>query len=101
MRAVVWAGMRDQGEAYAWAAFRAAFVHGRDLGDPVALADVASEVGLPAADLPAALQDPAVKDALRASTQHAIELGVRGVPTLATADGTLLFGDDRLEEAAR
>jgi 2-hydroxychromene-2-carboxylate isomerase len=101
MRAVVWAGMRDQGEAYARAAFRAAFVHGRDLGDPVALAAIASEVVLPAAELPAALQDPEVKDALRACTQHAIDLGVRGVPTLATAGGTLVFGDDRLEEGAR
>jgi 2-hydroxychromene-2-carboxylate isomerase len=101
MRAVVWAETRDRGEAYARAAFRAAFVHGRDLGDPATLADVASEVGLPAAELPAALQDPEVKDALRACTQHAIDLGVRGVPTLATAGGTLVFGDDRLEEGAR
>jgi hypothetical protein len=50
---------------------------------------------------PAAIADPAVKAALRTATDQAIALGVRGVPTLATDDGRLLFGDDRLEEALR
>jgi 2-hydroxychromene-2-carboxylate isomerase len=62
---------------------------------------VATEAGLPAAALDAALEDPAIKAALRDATDAAIARGVRGVPTLVTADGRLLFGDDRLEEALR
>lgn len=100
MRAVMWAGTFGAGEAYARAAFRAAFADGRDLADDATLQHVARAVGLPAEDLPGALADPAIKDALRASTQEAIDLGVRGVPTVATADGRLVFGDDRLAEAA-
>jgi len=43
--------------------------------------------------------EPDVKDDLRARTEAAFDLGVRGVPTLAVGD-RLLYGDDRLEEAS-
>ena len=102
MRATIWA-QRDHGagDAFARAAFRAAFAGGADLSDVDALVAVARTVpGLPAGDLPAAVADPSVKAALRAATDAAIALGVPGVPTLALPDGRLLFGDDRLEEAA-
>jgi 2-hydroxychromene-2-carboxylate isomerase len=62
-------------------------------------AHVADAAGLPRDELPPAIADPAIKAALREATDAAIALGVRGVPTLALADGRLLFGDDRLEEA--
>jgi 2-hydroxychromene-2-carboxylate isomerase len=99
MRAVVWAEQAyGAGDAFALAAFHAAFAEGADLGDPVMLTGIADRTGLPAEDLPEGIADPAVKDALRAATDAAIALGVRGVPTLATDDGRLLFGDDRLED---
>ena len=99
MRAVVWAQQaHGAGDAFARAAFRAAFADGADLGDPAVLTAIAERAGLPAHDLPAGIADPAVKGALRAATDAAIALGVLGVPTLATDDGRLLFGDDRLEE---
>ena len=101
MRAVVWAQQaHDAGDAFARAAFHAAFAEGADLGDPAVLIAIADRNGLPPADLSAGIADPAVKDALRAATDAAITLGVRGVPTLALDDGRLVFGDDRLEEAA-
>ncbi len=100
MRAVVWAQQtHGAGDAFARAAFQAAFADGADLGDPALLTAIADRAELPAHDLPAGIADPAVKDALRAATDAAIALGVRGVPTLATDDGRLLFGDDRLGEA--
>ena len=40
-----------------------------------------------------------VKDDLRARTEAALDLGVRGVPTLAIGD-RLLDGDDALDEAS-
>jgi protein-disulfide isomerase len=60
---------------------------------------IAAAAGLDAAALTAAIADPAVKDDLRARTDAALALGVRGVPTVAVGD-RLLYGDDRLEEAA-
>jgi 2-hydroxychromene-2-carboxylate isomerase len=100
MRAAVWAQLvHGAGDAFARTALRAAFAEGADLGDPAVLADIAARAGLPASDLAAGIADPATKAALRAATDAAIALGVGGVPTLATADGRLLFGDDRLEQA--
>jgi 2-hydroxychromene-2-carboxylate isomerase len=98
MRAVVWAERaHGAGEAFSRAAFHAAFAKGADLGDVEALRAVATEVGLEGvAD---GIADPAVKAALRAATDSAIARGVVGVPTLETADGRLLFGDDRLAVA--
>jgi 2-hydroxychromene-2-carboxylate isomerase len=99
MRAVVWAQQaHGAGNAFARTAFHAAFAEGADLGDPQTLATIADRAGLPASDLPAGIADPAVKSELRAATDAAIALGVRGVPTLALPDGRLLFGDDRLDE---
>ncbi|MEA2309793.1 MAG: hypothetical protein QOI65_2079, partial [Thermoleophilaceae bacterium] len=59
----------------------------------------ATAAGLPASDVPAAVQDPSVKEALRAATDAAWEAGVRGVPTLRIADG-IYYGDDQLVAAA-
>jgi 2-hydroxychromene-2-carboxylate isomerase len=99
MRAAVWAERRGRGTPFARAAFRRAFAAGEDLADIAVLAAAAAETGLPAGELAAAIADPAVKDDLRARTAAALALGVRGVPTLR-AGGHLLYGDDRLEEAA-
>ena len=101
MRAVVWAQRaHGAGDAFARTAFHAAFAEGADLGDPTVLGTIADRAGLQANDLATGIADPAVKDALRAATDAAIALGVRGVPTLATDDGRLLFGDDRLEDVS-
>jgi len=50
--------------------------------------------------LAAAVTDPDIKQALRTATQHAIDLGVVGVPTVAVGEA-LFWGDDRLADAAR
>ncbi|HYF25538.1 MAG TPA: DsbA family protein [Baekduia sp.] len=99
-RAATWARAQGAGPAFARAAFARAFVRGEPLDDLDVLASAAAEAGLPAARLPDALADQEVKDALRAATDAAWELGVRGIPTLRTGDDRLLFGDDRLDEAA-
>lgn len=99
MRAVVWAEREHgKGEAFSRTAFRVAFAEDGDLGDPGTLRRVAEELGLEDG-LEEGIADPGVKAALREATELAIARGVPGVPTLATADGRLLFGDDRLGEA--
>ncbi len=99
-RAMTYAGSRGLLREYALGAMRAAFREGADLERREVLLAVASAVGIPAADLEAALEDPDVKAQLRARTDGAHELGVIGVPTMAVG-GQLFWGDDRLEEAAR
>lgn len=100
MRAAVAACDRGAGRAFLLAALRAGFADGRDLSDPAAVADAASAAGLDGDELLAAASTPAVKAALKQRTDAAIALGVRGVPSVVVA-GQALWGDDRLEDAAR
>ena len=62
--------------------------------------EVAALVGLPAEGLPAALERQEIKDALRVATASAWEQGVAGVPSIQVG-GEVVFGDDRLEDAAK
>lgn len=79
------------------ALFRAAWGDGdkTPMDDPATVARAATEAGLDGNALVEATQQPEVKDALRASTEAAIEAGVFGVPTIE-ADGELFFGTDSL-----
>ena len=95
MRAATWA----PDDAFARAAFRAAFARGVDLADVDVLARIAEEVGLSGDELRAAIARDEIKQRLKDATERAWELGVRGVPTLVV-DGRVLYGDDRLGEAA-
>jgi 2-hydroxychromene-2-carboxylate isomerase len=95
MRAAVYAGT-----PFAREAFRVHFVDGRTLDDPASVALAAQRSGLDPDAVLDATRDQAVKDALRANTDRALELGAFGVPTVVV-DGDVIWGDDRLEEAVR
>ncbi len=73
------------------AVFRHIWRDGHDVGSPEGFAALCAAVGF--AEGVAAVEQPAVKDALRQHTDAAIALGVFGVPTLA-ADGELFWGED-------
>jgi 2-hydroxychromene-2-carboxylate isomerase len=98
MRAAVWADRCGNGHTFARAAFRRAFREGADLSRVDELIDIAGAVGLPARQLPAAVEDQAIKDALRAATDRAWARGVVGVPCIEV-DGEIFYGDDQLEAA--
>jgi 2-hydroxychromene-2-carboxylate isomerase len=98
MRAAVWAGRCGKGHSFARAAFRRAFCQGADLSRLDELIDIAGSVGLPARQLPPAIEDQATKDALRDATARAWARGVAGVPCVEV-DGEIFYGDDRLEAA--
>jgi 2-hydroxychromene-2-carboxylate isomerase len=98
-RAAIWAAQQGDAEPFVRAVFRHQFTRGVDIGDPRVLGEAAAEVGLDPDELIAATQRPAIKQALRAATDRAWELGVQGVPSVSVA-GRVFFGDDRLEEAA-
>jgi 2-hydroxychromene-2-carboxylate isomerase len=99
MRAATYAKEIARAASFSLAAFRQAFVAGRDLTEPdnVLLAAAAAEMH-PRAVL-AAIERDSVKRALREATEVAGDLGVRGVPSVVVG-GRVFWGDDRLEEAA-
>jgi 2-hydroxychromene-2-carboxylate isomerase len=98
-RAMAFAEARGILKEFALGAMRLAFLDGADLGDPGAVLEAGRRAGIEPGELEGALEDPAVKGALRAVTDEAIALGVVGVPTVAIG-GELFWGDDRLEDAA-
>jgi 2-hydroxychromene-2-carboxylate isomerase len=99
MRAATYAFQIGRGREFTMQAFRAAFQRGHDLSIREHVLRVATDAGLDAQAVTEAASDPEIKLALRTATDTAHALGAFGVPTIAVA-GELLWGDDRLEEAA-
>ena len=83
--------------------YRAAWVEGRDLGDPLVLGQVIEAEGFDPDLLPRA-DAPQVKDALRANTSLAEAAGAPGVPSfevrLPGQDPLMVWGVDRLDLVA-
>ena len=75
--------------------YRAYFVEGRDISQPDVAAAVAGENGFDAAAARAAVDDPAIKDALKAEVERAIAAGVFGSPFFVV-DGEPFWGVDRM-----
>jgi 2-hydroxychromene-2-carboxylate isomerase len=100
MRVATFAAGIDRAAAFALAAFRQAFVAGRDLSVPdnVLIAAAACELH-PKAVL-AAAESAGTKAALREATEKAAEQGVKGVPSVLVGE-EVFWGDDKLEDAAR
>lgn len=98
-RAMACAETQGKLKAFALAAMRLSFLEGADLGElPVVLeAGRRSEIG--EQELQSALDDQAIKDALRSTTDEALALGLFGVPTVVVGS-ELFWGDDRLADAA-
>jgi 2-hydroxychromene-2-carboxylate isomerase len=79
------------------ALFQHGWERGGEMADDDELTEALNAVGLDGAMLLAKTREPAVKAALRARTDRAIELGVFGVPTMMA--GTELFwGSDRIDD---
>ncbi len=82
------------------AIYRAAWGEDRRVDDPAVVAEIASAAGMDAQAVLHAAQTPAIKDALRANTEEAVQSGVCGVPTFDVRKPTgarlLLWGQDRL-----
>jgi 2-hydroxychromene-2-carboxylate isomerase len=98
-RGMVFAGRKDLLKPFALGAMRMAFREGADLAETAVVLEAGRRCGIDGGELEAALAEEGVKDALRAATDEALEVGVFGVPTLLVGD-QLFWGDDRLEQAA-
>lgn len=97
-RAYWWLEGRDPAAArrLAGALYHAHWGEGVDISSAETVTGIAAAQGLDAAEVAAALQDPAVKDRLRQETDGAIERGVFGAPFIIV-DGEPFWGADRLE----
>ncbi len=83
----------------ALSAMRLAFREGGVLGETGVVLEAGRRAGIEPLELAGALEDEAIKQALRDVTDEALGAGVFGVPTVVL--GTELFwGDDRLEDAS-
>jgi 2-hydroxychromene-2-carboxylate isomerase len=96
--------LRDRDEALAarvvHALYRAYFVDDVDISDPDAAARVAGAAGADAAAMRAAVDDPAIKEALKREVAQAIEAGVCGSP-FVVVDGEPFWGLDRFDQIDR
>jgi 2-hydroxychromene-2-carboxylate isomerase len=101
-RAFTWLKDRDPALAkrLAQAIFHAHWGEGRDMGSADAVAGEAAALGIPRADLLAAISDDAVKQRLRGHVDTAIAQGVFGAPTFVV-DGEMFWGADRLDQVDR
>ena len=80
--------------------YRAYFVDGRDISDPEVAADVAAGAAVDRAAARAAVDDPAIKDALKREVDGAIGRGVFGSP-FVFVDGEPFWGIDRFDQIDR
>ena len=77
------------------AVFKAIWVDGLNLNDAAVTAQVLAGAGFEPAHMHALTSAADVKDALKATTQEAIDKGVFGAPTMLVGD-EMFFGQDRL-----
>ena len=101
-RAFYWVHDREPmlAKRLAQALYAAYFAQDRDISSPEATVSIAEKVGVDRADLEKALNDPAVKDRLRAEVDAAIARGVFGSPYFVV-DGEPFWGSDRLDQLDR
>lgn len=83
-------------DTYVAAVYRGMWAEGLNLGDQAVLAEVLQRGGLDPQELLTLIQDPAVKDKLRADTEAALERGIFGAPTMFVGN-EMYFGQDRLD----
>jgi 2-hydroxychromene-2-carboxylate isomerase len=98
MRGALGLQMRDPDRMvpYVDAVFRALWVDGKNMNDPLIATEVLQQAGLAPEQLLALSSDPAVKDQLKVVTQEAVARGVFGAPTFFVAN-QMFWGQDRLD----
>ncbi len=101
-RIVLWLNTQDGALAgpVAKALYRAYFVDDIDISNPDAAAAVAAQQGVDVAAARAAIDDPAIKDALKREVEQAIARGAFGSP-FVFVDGEPFWGLDRFDQVER
>lgn len=101
-RIVLWVRSRDAAltARVIHALYRAFFVEDRNISDADTAADVAGAAGVDRASARAAVDDTAIKDALRRENELAIAAGVCGSPFIVV-DSEPFWGVDHLDQVDR
>jgi len=101
-RIVLWLKARDTASAVrvAKGLYRAYFAEGIDISNPDSAVAVAEKEGIDAGEARLAIDDPAIKDALKREVSEAIARGVFGSPYIVV-DGEPFWGLDRLDQIER
>jgi 2-hydroxychromene-2-carboxylate isomerase len=101
-RIVLWTQQRDASVAVriVHALYHAFFADDKDISDPDIAVAVAATCGIDAAAARAAIDDPAIKDALKRANDDAIARGVFGSPFIVV-DGEPFWGVDHLVQVER
>ncbi len=98
-RAFYWMQDRDlpQAKALAQALYRAYFADGRDITGADTVVAIAVALGIPGAELSAALADNAIKERLKREVEASLAAGVFGSPYIVV-DNEPFWGNDRLDQ---
>jgi 2-hydroxychromene-2-carboxylate isomerase len=98
MRAVTGVQLRqpERFAAFIDCLFQALWIDGRNLNDPATVGAVLSENGFDPQEILALSAEEEVKNALKDTTEKAVQRGVFGAPSMFV-DGQLFFGQDRLD----
>jgi len=101
-RAYLWlsGAQSERAVAFLHAAFRAYFAQGRNISDLAVLGDVLRQVGSDPTQALAAIQQPDIKDRLKALVDASVARGVFGAPFIVV-DGEPFWGHDRLPQIER
>jgi 2-hydroxychromene-2-carboxylate isomerase len=101
-RAVYWVQDRepDQARNLSLALYDRAFAQGGDIRTADSVLEIANGIGIDAARLSEALNDPAVKERLKTENDAAMAAGVCGSPFFVV-DGEPFWGADRLDHVER
>lgn len=75
------------GDIYHRAALRANFSEARNVGDPAVLAEIGEEVGMNRDEILEALRTGRYRAEVDRAVAHALQLGIRGVPSFVFASG--------------
>jgi 2-hydroxychromene-2-carboxylate isomerase len=100
LRATLFAETLNLEKPFALAVFRAYWTNSQDISDLAFLGTLGAGVGLNAADVAAAAENPHWKQSLAENTEEAAAQGLFGVPTVM-AGQKLFFGNDRLDMLER
>ena len=97
MRGAVFAQSQDYYEKYIDVLFRCMWREARKMDEPEVITKSLEESGLPAAEIIAGMDDPAVKQQLIANTEMSVKRGNFGSPTFFIGD-EIYFGKDKLRD---
>ena len=95
MRGCIWLEPQGQLVPFAKAVFEAYWGREEDIADDAVLAEICGQCGIDVAAFRDAINQPAIKNQLKANTDELIRRGGFGSPTIFVGDD-MYFGNDRL-----